>query len=432
MNRLEFNEETPVPVIKGTNYGQAFANRDAVKKRIEEAKAVGPTDLTGPYSALFDWKEEQAKLEAQKEKAQLTQMKIMRTNAIGEAFRILGEGISAGKGAPVTQRNQNPFILEAVNEYAKSDIDYINKLEGVKAKKLALAQADIQYNLNQDAASLAKAERKEERSHDEAKQAEKELDDYIRGLRLQENSFRLRGIENKANAVKDQIKLGEEAAAQIAINREKERNARGMNLSYENEKKNTVDIRIKPDKASDAMEFVVPDTKKTVYLPWGTINHIRTFLQHGKGQYDQSVPAVLRDAMKNDAIKPESLYTAISDSWDYIKTNILQPDIYAQIYGGEPGQDTVQAGGQTATADSTATQQTTGMPTNVDWEELLLDNIETIFNDSSIKDMDQLFKVRDNIVSSNKENGVKINLNDAMLQAKEMKQSWRVRQRSGK
>ena len=435
MDRLEFAEETPIPVIKGTNYAQEFADRDAVRKRIETAKAAGPTDMSGPYSVLFDWKQEQADLKAQKEKTQLAQQKIMRTNALGEALRTLGEGFAAKGGAPVTPRNPNPFILNAVNEYAKSDMDYINKLEGVKAKKLALAQADVQYNLGVNAASVAKAEKQEERSHEEAKLAEKELDNYIRELRLQENQYRLRGKEAEANAIRDQIKLGEETAAQIIVARKKAQFDRGMDLTGTGVSSN-FNVHTKPDKGDKTkMEFIVPDTNETIYLPQGLVDHIRTYLQRGKGQYDQAVPAVLRAAMKNEAVKPEALYTAISDSWDYIKTSILPPDVYAQIYGGEPRQETVQTGGPIATADSTATinatnQPAIGVPANVqELQQKIHSNLSTdikfdLKSDKSVKkkiaeltDMYYAFYLS--------QPGNKLTKNDAVSAANQVVQRWR-------
>jgi hypothetical protein len=430
MDRLEFSGETPIPVIKGTNYEKAFADRDAVQRRIEEVKAAGPTDLSGPYSVLFDWKQEQADLKAQKEKAQLTQQKIMRTNALGEAFRVLGEGISARGGAPVTPRNPNPFILNAVNEYAKSDMDYINKLEGVKTKKLALAQTDVQYNLAQNAAGVAKAEKQAERSHEEAKQAEKELDNFIRELRLQENQFRLRGKEAEANGVRDQIKLAEETAAQIAVARKKEQFARGMDLTSEGVTSN-INVHTKPEKGDKtAMEFVVPDTQETIYLPQGLVNHIRTYLQHGKGQYDQTVPAVLRDAMKNQAIKPEALYTAISDSWDYIKNSILPPDVYAQIYGGEPGQETVATAPVTDTAVVSAAKNPSGSPASVqELQQTIFTNLtsDTAFdlkNDKSVKK--KISEISDLIYANyllQKDN--KKNKNDAVTDANKIVSRYR-------
>ena len=436
MDRLDFKGETPIPVIRGTNYAQEFADRDAIRKRIESAKDEA-INMTGPYSVLFDWKKEQEDLKAQKEKAQLIQQKIMRTNALGEAFRLLGEGISAGKGAPVTPRNPNPFILNAVNEYAKSDLDYINRLEGVKAKKLALAQADVQYNLSQNAAALAKAEKQEERSHEESRQAEKELDNYIREMRLQENLYRLRGKEADANEVRGKIKLAEETAAQIELARQKARFDFGMGLNGPGEGGTGIDLFTKPKRQGDAMEFVVPDNNKTIYIPYGWVNNLRTKLQTGKGKYDQSVPQVLRDAMRNEAIKPEALYTVLSENWDYIKNNLLAPDLYYQIYGTEPG----QAGPNSGTGGGPAAPPANAAPTQVQLDDgsvdiddnskiALLGRIDEALNNTSITPTNKIGVIQNFIYSTYQAAGIPVSKFEAENLAKEYVREWRAEQKA--
>lgn len=403
MDRIEFNKKkTPIPFIAGTDYSRIINIR-------KSADLSG--DNSGPYSSLFDYKQEEADLKAQNDKKQAVQQKIMRTNALGEAFRLLAEGVGASAGATITPRNVNPGILSAVNEYGKNDTEYMQRLQGINTKKLALKQADLQYSLGQDAAALDKAEKQAERTHQESIQAGKEVDTYIRELRLQESQFRLRGLEGDAEGVRKKIQMGEQAMLEIGIARKKEQFARGMDLMGQGE---TTGIDIStPPKPTDkeTMQFVTPDTKKTIYINPGMINYIRTQLQTGKGKYDQSVPQVLRDAMVNKAIKPEALATVFTDQWDYIRDNVLPPDVFKQIYGAEPGQV------------ASSSSQPIG-----DWQQLLLDDIENTFNDSSIKDMDQLFHARDEIIKKSQENGEKITANNAMLQAREMKKKWRQRQ----
>jgi len=414
MARLDLAPNVPIPVIKATNYKEQFAAQNT-KKRLEDSSL-------GPYSSLFDWKNEEARVEADHTKKQVAQQKIMRTNAIGDAFRLLFEGVGAATGATITPRNVNPAILNAVNDYGKNDTEYMQRLEGIKTKKLALAQADLQYNMNQGALGVEKAEKQADRSHQEAMAAEKELNNFIRENAMLEKQYKLRGLESEAEAARKNVQMGTEAQLQIGLARKKAQFDRGMDLLGDGTTSN-INVKTKPEKGDKTkMEFIVPDTKETIYLPQGLVDHIRTYLQHGKGQYDQSVPAVLRAAMKNDAVKPESLYTAISDSWDYIKSNILPPDVYVQIYGAEPGK-TTDAQGQPVIPGNAVSQQPAG-----DWQELLLDDIQKTFDDSSVKDMDQLFIARDKIMKEAKANGEEISVNDAMLQAKELKKTWRQNQ----
>jgi hypothetical protein len=351
MARFDLSVKTPVPII--TDYSKI------INARRTADLSGGSND--GPFSSLFDYTQEKVDLEAEHQKKEKTQQKIMRTNALGDAFRLIMEGAGAAAGATITKRNVNPGILSAVNEYSKNDLDYINRLEGLKTKKLALGQADLQYKLGQDAAALAKVEKQAERSHDEALQTAKELDNFIRENKILEKTYRLRGMENEAEAARKQTQSAIEQSLAIELARKKAEFDRGIGLSGGADP-SSIDVITSPKKGdTKTIEFITPDTKKKIYLTPGMVNYIRTQLQTGKGKYDQTVPKVLRDAMANEAIKPESLYTAISDSWDYVRDNILPPGVYSQIYGGEPGQET-----ETSSPETTATQSATGVPANVE------------------------------------------------------------------
>lgn len=430
MDRLEFNKETPIPVIKGTNYTQEFVDRDAVRRRIEKAKAASYAD--NPYSAIYDWKDEEERALANKEKMQKTQQKIMRTNALGEAFRVLGEGISAGAGAPVTPRNPNPFILNAVSEYAKSDIDYINKLEGIRTKKLALKQADTQYNIGREAATT-------ERENKLADDAAKELNTTIRELRLQENLYRLRGLENEANDIREKAKFAEEAAANIEIARKKAQFDRGIDLIPGQGYSTGIDILTPPAKGDkSSMQFVTPDTKQTIYLNPGLINYISQQLSVGKGQYDQTVPRVLRDIMANKNPQPEALAKAFTDNWDYIRDNLLLPvpDLAKQL-GLEPNPNLGQQEANKVGTQADATQaprQEKQEDGSVDLDEnskfALLGRIDEALNNTSISPLNKIGTIKGFIYNTYQAAGLPMSKFDAEKIAKEYVREWRQEQRT--
>jgi hypothetical protein len=315
--------------------------------------------MTGPYSAIFDWKKEQQDLETMQNKRQSAQQKIIRTNAIGDAFRLLIEGVGAATGATVVPRNVNPGILKALSDYSKNETEYMQRLEGIKTRKLALSQADVQYGLAQDAATLLKAEKREEESRQESRQAEKELDNYIRELRLQENQYRLRGLENEAEGVRKKIQMGEQAMIEVSVARKKAQFERGIDLVPGQGLSTGIDITTKPAKGDKtSMEFITPDTHQTIYLTPGLVNYISTQLSTGKSQYDQTIPKVLREIMANKNPQPEALAKAFTDNWDYIRDNIFAPvpDLAKQI-GLKPGQETTQTGEQTVQQPVTAIEE---------------------------------------------------------------------------
>lgn len=425
MDRLEFkSDRTGIPVASGTNYSRIINIRNSVDTKADPNK--------GPYSSLFNYDQEEADLKTQNEKKQKVQQKIMKTNAVGEAFRLLIEGVGAFGGATITPRNVNPGILSAVSEYAKNEDEYMQRLEGLKNKKLVLKQADLQYSLGQNAASLDKAEKQAERSHQESIQAEKEVDNYIRELRLQENQYRLRGMENEAVGVQKQIQMGEQTALEIALARKKEQFSRGMDLTGGGASTG-IDVLTPPksDAQRQQQSFVVPDIKKEIFLNQGMTDYIRTQLQTGRGKYDQSVPQVLRDAMNNKNLQPEAVMTVISENWDYIRDNVLSPDVYKQIYGVEPGQEQKPSATQVTNAPPKQAKQEDG---SVDLDEnsqlQLLGRIKETLNNTSFADNKKLGTIKEFVYSTYQAAGLSMSQFDAENISKEYLRQWRAQQKA--
>jgi hypothetical protein len=417
--RLEFDMgEKPIPVIKGTDYAKEFERR----KRLEAAR----TDKTGPYSSLFDWKKEEGDLSAMQEKRQATQKKIMRTNALGEALRLLVETVGASSGATITKRQPNASILSAVNQYAQNEQDYFNRLEGVKAKKLAFSQADLQYELQQDALTLAKAEKREAESRAESRQAEKEIDTYIRELRLQENQYRLQGRNAEAEDARKKLQLAEQAYLEVEVARKKAQFERGIDLVPGQGAGVGVDILTKPKKASDAMQFITPDTGQTIYLTPGLVNYIATQLSVGKGPYDQTVPKVLRDIMDNKNPQPEALAKAFTDSWDYIRDEILAPvpELAAQLKIAPQAEEKVTKNTTPKLdADTGDIDENTKVQLYTRAYEIL-DSTSTQKNEQKA-DKEKLQKLITLIMSTYNAAGYEMSNNEAFPLAQSLMQQWR-------
>jgi len=445
MDRLEFNQETPVPVIKGTSYAEQFADRDAVRARINAAKSE--TTPSGPYSAIFDWKTEQADAAAQLEKKQAVQRKIMKTNALGDAFSLLSEGVGAFYGATVTPRNANPGIMKAVNDYAKNDQEYMQKLEGVKAKKLALFQADIQYNLNQDALTEAKLERQAERSRAEARSVEKELDDYIRQNKLLEKQFRLRGLESEAEFARKNYMEGVEKSTALELLKQKARYDRGWDLG--NGKDGGIpqfDLlspgTTKGGGKSNKIPFIVPDKPTTtVYLPPELIDEIRFQLIGPDGnKYDPKVSDALRAILRNKQPAQASLMQEIRKNWNEganIKDLMVDfaPNAYEQIYGKpEDGAAAPQIKVNTKPAADTLADGTVVLdPWSVQnlqkrMFESLQDSTLDLSNDKSVKK--KIIELQDMIYTDHKVAGVDMDENEALIQANNIMNKYRQKKRA--
>jgi len=390
-----------------------------------EDKAPAAPIAKGPYSALFDWDKETNSAKQDNEKKQAAQKKIMRTNALGEAFRLLAEGVGATQGSTITPRNVNPGILSAVNEYGKNDTEYMQRMSGLDTKKLALASEDLKYKLGTEAAKADRAFKQQEAEKDRAAQAEKELNNFIKEQMLLEKQYKLRGLENEAEAARKLHQSATDALLGIERDRKKAQFERGLDLIPGQGLTTGIDILTPPQKGDKgSMQFITPDTHQTIYLTPGLINYISTQLSTGKSQYDQTIPRVLRDIMANKNPQPEALAKAFTDNWDFIRDNIFAPvpDLAAQI-GLKPGEEPPPS--QTASSAPKAVKQPDGT-VDLDDEskvQFMIDS-QTIL-ESNIKDGDKLNKITDLFIDRYKQIGRMVPRKDAVSEAKRVMHLWR-------
>jgi hypothetical protein len=111
----------------------------------------------GPYSSIIDYDTELEKLEKKRQQQQEAQQKIARTNAVGDAFRILVDAVGGSKGATITPKPVNPGILRATQRY--DDIGKENDAEqrALKNLSLNLKEKDISTKLGTDAEANKRA-----------------------------------------------------------------------------------------------------------------------------------------------------------------------------------------------------------------------------------------------------------------------------------
>ena len=90
----------------------------------------------GPLPVLFDYEDEQRQLEAKKQQKQQAQQRIMRTNSVGDAFRLLIDAAGGSKGATITPKPINAGTVRAADRYHALEEDYDNKSERLKLRDL--------------------------------------------------------------------------------------------------------------------------------------------------------------------------------------------------------------------------------------------------------------------------------------------------------
>lgn len=136
-----------------------------------------------PFSSLIDYNELLREQEQRSKALQTSQQKIMRTNAIGDALRVIIDAIGGSMGATITPKAINPAILSSYQRY--------NQLSDNLAD-LRLKEKDLQYN------NLSKAFQAEMLAQ-EARIAEQERQWKSNESRLQrEAEAKLQEQRNKA------------------------------------------------------------------------------------------------------------------------------------------------------------------------------------------------------------------------------------------
>lgn len=116
-----------------------------------------PKQDPGPFSVLFDYKEEQKKLDERKKQQEESQKKIMRTNALGEAFRLLVDAVGGSQGASILPRPANPAIFQASERLQGYDKDYRSQSENLRLQDLRTKELDLQHGLGVEAEGRQRA-----------------------------------------------------------------------------------------------------------------------------------------------------------------------------------------------------------------------------------------------------------------------------------
>jgi len=116
-----------------------------------------PKQDPGPFTALFDYKEEQKKLDERKKQQEDSQKKIMRTNALGEAFRLLVDAVGGSQGASIVPRPANPAIFQASERLQGYDKDYRSQSENLRLQDLRTKELDLQHGLGVEAEGRQRA-----------------------------------------------------------------------------------------------------------------------------------------------------------------------------------------------------------------------------------------------------------------------------------
>lgn len=275
----------------------------------------------GPYSAIFNYPEEAAKEEAKKLQLQEAEKKIMRTNAIGDAFRLLIDGIGGSAGATITPKPINPGIMRASGRLAYLQDKSDNNLERLRMTDMANKSRDLQYNQG-----LAEESRTNQLRLDAENRGNTRDDKKIADANT---LYDKRAGEKRAEDISDRgIKRGETLTDQSTAQKNRitaqdnsAKNTRETQAEYQKNllasynKDRDRSVRV----AKEDVEFIIPGTAEHIYISPAELLEMQSRLIGDKQKYDPTLDAALKDLMKNDPVKQESALLTLKKNWDKVK-----------------------------------------------------------------------------------------------------------------
>lgn len=261
---------------------------------------VNVEDDRGPYSALIDYDEEAKKEEARKLQLLESQKKIQRGNAIGDAFRLLFDGIGGSMGATIAPKTANTGIFKASDEMKKINTDSDTRMDRLKLTDLTNKTRDLQYQQGLEAEKRGNQQREKEN------QAQFEHQDFTNNQNRQfqqeaaktnlDNQMTLedKRTKNNINEYSAKTKIAQDA----------------LNPANADRKKRV---------SKEDVEFRIPNSNETIYLRPSEIQEMQYRLTNGKTAYDPELDKALKALIANKGVQDDATILVLKKNWDKIK-----------------------------------------------------------------------------------------------------------------
>jgi len=270
-----------------------------------------PQKEKGPYSSIFDWDalEDQEKDRIEKKKA--AEQKIMRTNAVGDAFRLLIDAVGGSHDATIDRREPNPYMQMAADRYRKLDAEGLERMDRIRQQNYGAKMKDLEYQMQQDQLKTTR-EREDDLIN---KKRQWELEDQEKQWQRQTERDKSQFEQNKELKTLD---INNQKAQERFRTDENIRQAKEIDALRLKSTINRGD-RSKPVYKDD-IPFQIPGTTKKIYLGKEEVQEMAYRLIEDKeaaGEYISD--PVLRAIKRNEAVKPDAIINVIKDNWDYVK-----------------------------------------------------------------------------------------------------------------
>jgi len=277
----------------------------------------------GPFSSLLDYKQEDELLRQRKEQQQASQQKIMRTNALGEAFRIIADAIGGSQGATIAPRAVNAGIINAAERMKGEEDKYNASRDRLKLQSLNLAAKDKDFELTQEAARAAErakaGEAAKERGHEITQTGVEHL-----------NKIEEINAQNKGRLAEQELRN------KGAINLENTR-TKG-DLQQIEARKNVA--RALAEKGLFAVSrYDAPATDAIINRNQvlGMLNDLKVYLKQ-KGVFTTNMPRVLQNANTRGKISDDDLKFLIGTYKEFFQSRLPELTGGTPAEGAMPGQ----------------------------------------------------------------------------------------------
>ena len=268
------------------------------------------------YAGLFDFDAEAKKEEEKALRLADSQKKIMRTNAIGDAFRLLIDGVGGNAGATITPKGVNPGITGAV-----SRLDALNKEKEAKLERMRMM--DMSNKTRQLQRSQQLADRADDRAKDAEIRSEAELN-AINRMGMQQG-YNDENADNAAGRAKTAVE--DNANQQIRVNsanqdKEVETYQKKVQIGIavpdysnipRNQRATAGDYELQP--VGEAEPIYIRATEASTML--------NIIMQKYEANNGVGMPQVIRDLKRNVKVNPSSVQQVLLNHWDEVK-GVLQ------------------------------------------------------------------------------------------------------------
>lgn len=280
---------------------------------------VTPTTSTGPLSAIINYDDELKKEQELLAQRQASQQRIMRTNAVGDALKLIIDSVAGSKGATITPRGPNPFLMKAYDAYNAYGDQYENVRRNLAGRKNERA---YQQAMTEDQRRYSEQVTRDNRRYnefDQAKRRKQELEDSALQFEREKEWYE----KKRADSLEDQQQLEKlrtnENIREFSVKQRLEQEALNKQ-AYRSDRT----LRY----AKDDVLFQIPGTTQKIWLGSDELAEMAHSLIRQKKENGEFITDdVLHAIDNNEQVKPTSLIEIIKQNWDDVKYTLPE---YAQ------------------------------------------------------------------------------------------------------